>query len=193
MRHPGLVDERNSGLDVTQITLTFTPDETVDLAPRDIAAMLVDLEAALELATRASAASSRALRPPRPQPPLGVVPAGPTRWVDLQSRLSRSVPGAICVRRIHYGSPLKIVVELPWQIYAVAGPALLCGLGFMFSAPYRAMGAVHLARADFWNQRLLASRARRAYLEWRRVENRALAQLVEIEAPSLQDEIGAEE
>lgn len=82
---------------------------------------------------------------------------------------------------LRFGSPFTVLVEIPWETYAVCGSAMIAGIGLVFGAPFRAGAKVHNARSDYWESRLKADTSREQYFEWRRRSNANRLKLARIE------------
>jgi hypothetical protein len=74
------------------------------------------------------------------------------------------------LKAVRLESPLHVLLDLPWPVYATAFSGFAFGLAHVFGAPLRAAAAFERARADFWETRLAADKRKQEWLEWKRAE-----------------------
>jgi hypothetical protein len=66
---------------------------------------------------------------------------------------------------IELGSPLRVLVSLPWHVYSVPFSAFAYAVAHVFGAPARSAELFERAREDFWNTRLSGG-PKPEWLEW---------------------------
>src|SRR4051812_1756173 len=67
---------------------------------------------------------------------------------------------------LELGSPLRVLVTIPWHVYTVPFSAFAYGLAHVFGAPARAATLFESAREDFWSTRLAGEQPKPEWLEW---------------------------
>lgn len=77
----------------------------------------------------------------------------------------------------HMGSPLHILLELPWAAWAAGGAGFVTAVTMVFALPYKAASQWHKSRSEYWQARLEADKAKRDWLDSARVRNEGVALL----------------
>jgi hypothetical protein len=65
-----------------------------------------------------------------------------------------------------FGSPLQVLVGLPWHAYTLPFCAFAYGIAHVFGAPTTAAPVFDRAREDFWSSRLACEEPKPEWLEW---------------------------
>jgi len=181
---------RDRPTDVAALEFVFGLRE---VAPqiRTLTSTLVDVEAACAFAGGSVALNDvdtfalyRA-RASTGKPSKAQSPKHADAWRRAHAELVRLRPTVLRVAEFNQGS-LRLLLELPWGVYATAGAALITAVGTMFGAPHRASAAIEQARFEYWTKRLEADKAKARYIAWRRDQNAMSGvELYSLDVPSL--------
>ncbi|MDP8907922.1 MAG: hypothetical protein M3N47_02135 [Chloroflexota bacterium] len=178
--------EQRSASEFANIALAVVFSEEVSLARMSL--LLAEVEATYAVAAgveryRWRASPARYWHDPTPQD------WQYANWARLIGAFPIMAPtqNPLRLRSVEFGSPLQLLLEVPWEAYAAGGASFITALGLVLGAPHRAAAALQKGRAEYWRSRLEADEARQQYLHWRRFENRDV-ELVELEA-SPSDEV----
>jgi hypothetical protein len=67
---------------------------------------------------------------------------------------------------LRFGSPLEILLGLPWHVYTVPFSAFAYGVAHVFGAPSTSAPVFDRAREDFWSSRLAGESPKAEWMEW---------------------------
>jgi len=118
--------------------------------PADVAAVLTTVEAIYNVTV---------LNFPTPTPGED----GELEWLRRYSARSRRLG----VRAIRMESPLQILLELPWPVYATGFAGLAYGISHVLGVPYRAAARFYGARDEYWTMRLQEAKSKEEWLDWK--------------------------
>jgi hypothetical protein len=67
---------------------------------------------------------------------------------------------------VRFGSPLEVLLSLPWHVYTLPFSAFAYGIAHVFGVPSRSAPMFDRAREDFWSTRLAGADPKPEWLEW---------------------------
>lgn len=141
---PGLL------LELEATNLEDLPPPLRFVRPVDVASVLTTIEA-IYIVTVLNA------------PPPRLDEKAELEWVRQQVARSRRLG----MRAVRMESPLQVLLELPWPVYAAGFSGFMYGIAHVLGVPYRAATRFYDARDEYWTSRLREARSKEEWLDWK--------------------------